>query len=98
MHKPIDFPPADRKRILELTECIAKKLDLNGYGRADFRYDPSTQDLVFLEMNAQVCFHPNGAFVLGVTEHSDRTYEDVVLHIVDHAMQNRRRISRTGLL
>jgi len=96
--KPHDLDETDQENILKLTEQVVRKLDINGYGRADFRYNPTTHDLVFLEMNAQVCFHPDGAFVLGATEYSDISYEDVVLHIVEHAMKNRRRISRAGLL
>jgi D-alanine-D-alanine ligase len=86
---PLNLPAVKRREILEKTEVVAKALRLQGYGRADFRMDAVTQELYFLEMNAQVCFHPDGAFILSVTKNCDLSYDDVVLHIVRHALQTR---------
>ena len=48
-------------------------------------------------MNAQVTFHPEDAFVLGVINNSDYSYDDIVLHIVRYAVENKRRISKIGV-
>lgn len=85
-----------REGLLGWTNRIAEFLDLNGYGRADFRLDMRTQELAFLEINAQVCFHPDGAFILSAVNNSPYSYADVVSHIVDYAAEHRRRISRVG--
>jgi len=96
VENPKDLPIQWRDQVLGLTKRIAEYLDLNGYGRADFRLDTRTQELAFLEMNAQVCFHPDGAFILSVTDNSPHSYADIVSHIVDYAAEHRRRISRVG--
>lgn len=94
--KPENCPPHKKEEILSLTAHIVRELNLTGYCRADFRMEEGTGNLYFLECNAQVCFHPDGAFVLGATENSDLTYEDVVLHIVRHAAKHRGRINDLG--
>lgn len=86
------LPKATKEAALNMADIIAKELNLTGYGRADFRLDEKTQQLYFLELNAQVCFHPDGAFVLGVTNNSEYTYDDVVLNIVRQAAKTRVRI------
>ncbi|MDD5750979.1 MAG: hypothetical protein PHS73_00475 [Candidatus Peribacteraceae bacterium] len=96
VENPKDLPEQWRDRVLGWTKRIVEFLDLNGYGRADFRLDTQTQELAFLEMNAQVCFHPDGAFILSVTNDTPHSYADVVSHIVDYAAAHRRRISRVG--
>jgi len=93
---PKDLLEQWRDRVLGLNKHIAEFLDLNGYGRADFRLDTQTQELAFLEMNVQVCFHTDGAFILSVMNNSHYSYTDVVSHIVDYADEHRRRISRVG--
>lgn len=81
-----------KKAALNITDDIVKELGLTGYGRADFRLDEEHQQLYFLEMNAQVCFHPEGAFALGVMNNSEYTYDQIVLHIIHYAAQFRKRI------
>lgn len=86
------LPKETKETVLKMTDSIARELHLTGYGRADFRLDEKTHQLYFLELNAQVCFHPDGAFVLGVTSNSEYTYDDVVLNIVRHAAKTRVRV------
>ncbi len=76
------------------TNTVIAALDMNGYGRADFRISPDGK-IYFLEMNAQVSFHPQGAFLLA-PESEGRTREEVILHIVKHAAQSTRRTSAVG--
>lgn len=94
----ITYPFRDSPQVVQalkdLTRTVASTLDLNGYGRADFRVTPDGS-IYFLEMNAQVCFHPQGAFVLGA-QTDGHSYEDVVLHIVKHAKENPKRTSAVG--
>lgn len=82
------------QKLQALTKKIAAVLDINGYGRADFRVTPDGR-IYFLEMNAQVCFHPDGAFVLAAAK-DGYCFEDVVLHIVKHAFEHSRRTSAVG--
>lgn len=91
---PKDIPPDIRTRLKDLTRQIASVLDINGYGRADFRLTPDGS-IYFLEMNAQVCFHPIGAFVLAA-HNEGHSFEDVVLHIVKYAKEHVRMTSIPG--
>lgn len=89
-----DAPNTLRQKLKELTKKIANVLDINGYARADFRIT-SDGEIYFLEMNAQVNFHPKGAFVLAAEE-GGYHFEDVVLHIVRYAISHPRRTSAVG--
>lgn len=89
-----DAPGTLRQKLKELTRKIATVLDINGYARADFRVTPDGK-VYFLEMNAQVSFHPKGAFVLAAEE-GGHHFEDVVLHIVKYASEHLRRTSAVG--
>jgi D-alanine-D-alanine ligase len=91
---PFTESPEIIRTLRDLTHQVASTLDLNGYGRADFRVTPDGS-IYFLEMNAQVCFHPQGAFVLGAQK-DGHSYEDVVLHIVRHAKEHPRKTSAIG--
>lgn len=81
-------------QLKDMTKKIATLLDLNGYGRADFRVT-SDGSIYFLEMNAQVCFHTIGAFALGA-KRDGYDYDDIVLHIVRFAKENVRKTSAVG--
>ncbi len=94
---PKDVKPEKIREILELTQSIVCQLGMKGYGRADFRLDTNTNQLYLLEMNAQICFHPDGAFVLGVINNSKYTYDDIVLNIVRYAAENSERINNSGM-
>lgn len=92
--RPDDISPEIRGEILALTARVAEVLDVNGYGRADFRLAPDGS-LHFLEMNGQVSFHPDGAFVLAA-QHEGHSFKEVVLHIAEHAKRTVRRSSSMG--
>lgn len=83
-----------RQKLKDLTLKAAEVLDINGYARADFRITPDGK-IYFLEINAQISFHPKGAFVLAAGEGGYR-FEDVVLHIVKYASEHARRTSAVG--
>ncbi|MGX9725976.1 MAG: ATP-binding protein [Candidatus Electronema sp. VV] len=81
--------------LLKTTNKIARDLDINGYCRIDYRVDQK-ENIYFLEVNGQVSFHPIGAFVLAGKEQGHE-FDDLVHHIIDFAMKNKRRISRAGI-
>lgn len=89
-----DISDIFRQKLKELTRKVASVLDINGYARADFRITPDGK-IYFLEMNAQVSFHPKGAFVLAAEE-GGYSFEDVILHIVRYAASHPRRTSAVG--
>lgn len=97
VENPKCLKPEKRDEIIKITESMVSQLNLNGYGRADFRLNTTTDQLYFLEMNAQVTFDPEDAFVLGVINNSAYSYDDIVLHIVRYAVENKRRISKLGV-
>lgn len=80
--------------IMGNTEVVAKVFDMNGYGRADFRLSEDGE-LYFLEMNAQVSFHPIGAFVLSAAR-AGYDMQQLLAHIVSHAKNIKRRTSAIG--
>lgn len=85
---------ATESRIMKDTGVVAKVFDLNGYGRADFRLSEDNE-LYFLEMNAQVSFHPIGAFVLSAAR-AGYNMQQLLEHIVRHAKNTKRRTSAIG--
>lgn len=89
-----DMPKGIKTRLKDLTQQIVSVLDVNGYGRADFRLSPNGS-IYFLEMNAQVCFHPIGAFILAA-HNEGHSFEEVVLHITRYVKEHGRRTSVPG--
>jgi hypothetical protein len=58
----------------------------------DFKLKGESKDneIFFLEVNGQVCFHPDGAFVIaGKTK--NYSYSDIICHIIDFAYNNIRK-------
>lgn len=92
--KPEDIPAELCDQMKAYSGQIAEALDINGYGRADFRLTPDGQ-LYFLEMNGQVSFHTDGAFVLAA-QHAGHSFDEVVLHIAEHSKNTVRRTSAMG--
>lgn len=84
-----------RSILLETTNKITRILDINGYCRIDYRMDQK-DNIYFLEVNGQVSFHPIGAFVLAGKEQGYE-FDDLVHHIIDFSIKNKRRISRAGI-
>jgi D-alanine-D-alanine ligase len=91
---PNNLTANTKYRLKDLTKLVVNLLDINGYGRADFRIKPDGT-IYFLEMNAQVSFHPQGAFLLAPV-FEGATREEVILHIANHAKLQIRRASAVG--
>ncbi|GEM_PF-806482 len=91
---PQDLSCDVRRKLFENAQKIVDVLDINGYCRIDFRLGDDGI-LYFLEVNGQVAFHPQGAFVLAAEP--EMNFDEVVLHIIEQASQNRRRVSLTGV-
>lgn len=76
-HIVVDCPQA-----LQLTELIAKHLDLRSYGRIDFRQD-AAGNLWFLEANALPALDYEGAMTFAAQLHG-YSYDAMLHHIVKH--------------
>ncbi|MDR2077829.1 MAG: hypothetical protein LBP39_02580 [Rickettsiales bacterium] len=78
-----------KKRLYSTTQKIVSGLDIHGYCRIDYRLSDDCQ-INFLEVNGQVCFHSDGAFVVaGKTRGLE--YDEIVCHIIDFMYNNRRK-------
>jgi D-alanine-D-alanine ligase len=89
-----DLPSSTVDALRRVAQRVVDELDIAGYSRLDFRVSPQGE-LCFLEANAQVSFHPKGAFVVGA-EAAGYSFDDVVLHVVRWGCENRRRSCRVG--
>lgn len=63
---------------------IAKKLDIKGYAKLDFRIKENKYYLI--EVNSQVSFHPEGEFIT-CAKKDGYTFYDVVNHVVKYALE-----------
>lgn len=86
-----------KKRLHDDMKRAVKALDIRGYARADFRIDPDGV-CYFIEMNARTEVMPVRSDFTGPIIRAGYTYEEIVLHMVEHAMSNpERRPSMVGL-
>jgi D-alanine-D-alanine ligase len=81
---PADIPAALRTRIQEISLRAHMALGCRGVSRADFRYDPTSETLVLLEVNTQpgmtpVSLVPEMAAARGLS------FEDLVQWILEDA-------------
>ncbi|MEI2770833.1 MAG: hypothetical protein V9G98_08910 [Candidatus Competibacter sp.] len=93
---PKDISEEIKNRLHLMTKRIVDILDINGYCRVDYRLSKDGIPY-FLEVNGQVSFHPDGAFVLAVQSNESISFDEVVLHILTNALKHKRRISRAGI-
>ena len=88
--KALDGEFASLKNIVSL---IAKKLDLKGYAKIDFR---KKDDIFYLiEVNAQVSFHPLGEFITCANK-DGYSFDNVVNSIVENALTTNNKINSVG--
>jgi D-alanine-D-alanine ligase len=85
-----------RNCLFDLSKEIVRVLDMTGYCRIDFRLDSNDKPYL-LEVNGQVSFHPIGAFVLAGKE-QNLNFDGIVHHIVNYALNHKRRNSKTGIV
>lgn len=68
----------------KIVSLIAKKLDIKGYAKLDFRVKDNKFYLI--EVNAQVSFHPEGEFIT-CAKKDGYTFDEIINHIVNYAIK-----------
>ena len=79
--KPMTGEYEELKQIVSL---IAKKLDIKGYAKLDFRIKDNKYYLI--EVNSQVSFHPEGEFIT-CAKKDGYEFNEVINHIVKYALE-----------
>ena len=79
--KPMDGDYDSLKKIVTL---IAKKLDIKGYAKLDFRV--KGKEFYLIEVNSQVSFHPEGEFIT-CAKKDGYNFNDIINHIVKYALE-----------
>jgi D-alanine--D-alanine ligase len=78
-----------KDRLYSISQTIVDWLDIHGYCRIDYRLEDSGS-INFLEVNGQVCFHPDGAFVRA-GETRGVNYDEIICHIIKFMYDNPRK-------
>jgi len=91
--KPNDLHNDINNNLYIISQIIIDTLDIKSYCRIDYRLNK--EDKIFLlEVNGQVSFHPNGAFVLAA--YPKYSFDDIVHHIIKFSLENKRYPSKIG--
>lgn len=77
--------PALQKKIEQISQKIVEKMWVKWYCRIDYRLD-SNEEVYFLEVNAQVSFHPDGAFYWWAKTRN-LSFNDLILHVIYHSQR-----------
>lgn len=78
-----------------IVEKIARKLDIKGYAKLDFRI--SDGKFYLIEVNAQVSFHPEGEFIT-CAKKDNYSFEQIINFIVKNALQHENKINSVGIV
>ena len=78
-----------------IVENIARKLDIKGYAKLDFRI--SDGKFYLIEVNAQVSFHPEGEFIT-CAKKDNYSFEQIINFIVKNALQHENKINSVGIV
>lgn len=73
------------KKLKSIVNIIAKRLDIKGYAKIDFRVKDNKYYLI--EVNPQVSFHPKGEFVT-CAKTDGYSFEEIISFIVQNALKN----------
>ena len=73
----------DYGELKNIVSSIAKKLDIKGYAKIDFRVSDNKYYLI--EVNSQVSFHPTGEFIT-CAKKDGYDFEKIINYIVDYAI------------
>ena len=82
------------KELKNIVEYIAKKLDIKGYAKLDFRVKDGEYYLI--EVNSQVSFHPEGEFIT-CCKTDGYSFKQIINHIVQHALINETKENSIGI-
>ena len=78
----------------DVVEYIAKKLDIKGYAKLDFRVKDGKYYLI--EVNSQVSFHPEGEFIT-CAKTDGYSFDQIINHIVEQALINETKENSIGI-
>lgn len=93
----VDISTLDRNfdELKMIVENIARKLDIKGYAKLDFRI--SDGKFYLIEVNAQVSFHPEGEFIT-CAKKDNYSFEQIINFIVKNALQHENKINSVGIV
>lgn len=77
----------------KIVNLIAKKLDIKGYSKIDFR--ESNDKYYLIEVNSQVSFHPTGEFIT-CAKKDNYSFDEIILYIVEKAIKNKIKNNSVG--
>lgn len=77
-----------------IVNIIAKRLDLKGYAKIDFRVRSGAFYLI--EVNSQVSFHPDGEFIT-CAKRDGYDFNHIINYIVERALKFKRKKNSIGL-
>ena len=78
----------------DVVKYIAKKLDIKGYAKLDFRVKNGKYYLI--EVNSQVSFHPEGEFIT-CAKTDGYSFEQIINRIVKQALMNETKENSIGI-
>ena len=92
----VNIRPAnqDYKELKDIVEQIAKKLDIKGYAKLDFRMCKGKYYLI--EVNSQVSFHPMGEFIT-CAKKENLDFDYIVNFIIEKAFQRNKKENSFGI-
>ena len=92
----VDIKPliGNYKELKKIVEKIAKRLDIKGYAKIDFRVN--NDKFYLIEVNSQVSFHPEGEFIT-CAKADGYTFEKIVNFIVNHALKKKNKSNSKGV-
>lgn len=91
----ISIMQGDFNELKKIVTEIAKKLDIKGYAKIDFRIGGNKFYLV--EVNAQVSFHPEGEFIT-CAKRDSYSFEQIINYIVEKALKSNKKINSVGIV
>ena len=79
--------------LYKIVNLIAKKLDIKGYAKIDFRKKDDKYYLI--EVNAQVSFHPTGEFITCANKNGYH-FDEIINYIVKNALKSNKKQNSIG--
>ncbi len=89
----IETLDGDYSKLKDIVNIIAKKLDIKGYAKIDFRIKGNKFYLI--EVNSQVSFHPKGEFIT-CAKKDGYSFDKVINLIVENALKSDIKINSIG--
>ena len=90
----IELLDGEFKSLKDIVLLIAKKLDIKGYAKIDFRKN-SNNKFYLIEVNSQVSFHPTGEFIT-CAKKDGYSFDRIVNYIVAKALKTNNKKNSIG--